>query len=123
MLLWCLVENKYRSDLEKLHHVRMMLASTEEGLLGYAINGRLERLEQFLSGRKVLAGEIAPFLPQLDRSVLTRSGSKEESVPFSHDFEELQAEWEKIVRPVSSNLPTRATSRRWRLLPRNCQTG
>jgi hypothetical protein len=35
-------ENKYRSDLENLHHVRMMLASTEESLLGYAINGRLE---------------------------------------------------------------------------------
>jgi diguanylate cyclase (GGDEF)-like protein len=101
-------ENKYRSDLENLHHVRMMLASTEEGLLGYAINGRLERLEQFLSGRKVVPGEIAPFLPQLDRSVSTRSGSNGESGPFSHDFEELQADWEKIVRPVSGNLPTQA---------------
>lgn len=53
--------DNYRSELAKLHHARMALADTEEGLLGYAINGRLERLEHFLPGRNVVAEEIGRF--------------------------------------------------------------
>jgi diguanylate cyclase (GGDEF)-like protein len=97
--------DNYRSELAKLHHVRMVLADTEKGLLGYAINGRLERLEQFLSGRRMVAGEIAPFLPQFDKLVSTRPSTNMESELPSHDFNELQADWEKIVRLGDGNPP------------------
>lgn len=53
--------DNYRSQLAKLHHVQMVLSDAQEALLGYAISGRLERLEQFLSDKEVVAGEIGPF--------------------------------------------------------------
>ena len=100
--------DNYRSELAKLHHARMVLADTEEGLLGYAINGRLERLEHFLPGRKVVAEEIRPFLPQLDRLVSTGPGANGGSTLPSHDFDDLQADWEKLVRLGGGNLPTQS---------------
>ena len=100
--------DNYRSELAKLHHARMALADTEEGLLGYAINGRLERLEHFLPGRNVVAEEIRPFLPQLDRLVSTGQGANGGSTLPSHDFDDLQADWEKLVRLGGGNLPTQS---------------
>jgi hypothetical protein len=47
--------DNYRSKLVNLRHAQMVLSDTQEGLLGYAISGRPERLEQFLSGKKMVA--------------------------------------------------------------------
>ena len=91
--------NNDRSQLAKLHHVQMVLSDAQEALLGYAISGRLERLEQFLSDKKVVAVEISPFLPQFDKLVSTRSGTKGESVLASHDFDDLQADSGKAGPP------------------------
>ena len=93
--------NNYRSQLATLRHVQMVLSDAQEALLGYAITGRLERLEQFLSDKKVVAEEIRPFLPQIDKLVSTRSGANGESVLASHDFDDLQADWEKLVRRLT----------------------
>jgi diguanylate cyclase (GGDEF)-like protein len=100
--------NNYRSQLATLRHVQMVLSDAQEALLGYAITGRLERLEQFLSDKKVVAEEIRPFLPQIDKLVSTRSGANGESVLASHDFDDLQADWEKLVRLGGGNLPMQA---------------
>jgi len=100
--------NNYRSQLATLHHVQMLLSDAQGALLGYAISGRLERLEQFLSDKKVVAEEIRPFLPQIDKLVSTRSGANGELVLASHDFDDLQADWEKLVRLGGGNLPTQA---------------
>ena len=53
--------NNYRSQLAKLHHVQMVLSDAQGALLGYAISGRLERLEEFLSDKKVVGEEIGCF--------------------------------------------------------------
>jgi diguanylate cyclase (GGDEF)-like protein len=98
--------DSYRSELAKLDNARILLAETEDGLLGYAINGRLERLEHFLSGRKMVAAETPSLLPQLDRFVSTRSGSSGESKLASPDFDELQADWEKLAGTGGATLPT-----------------
>ncbi len=100
--------DNYRSQLAKLHHVQMVLSDAQEALLGYAISGRLERLEQFLSDKEVVAGEIRPFLPQFDKLVSTRSRTNGDSVLASHDFDELQADWEKLVRLGGGLKPTQA---------------
>ena len=100
--------NNYRSQLAKLHHVQMVLSDAQEALLGYAISGRLEQLEEFLSDKKVVGEEIRPFLPQIDKLVSTRSGANGELVLASHDFDDLQADWEKLVRLGGGNLPTQA---------------
>jgi diguanylate cyclase (GGDEF)-like protein len=97
-----------RSELAKLHHVQMALSDTQEGLLGYAMSGGLARLEQFLSSKKMVAEEIRPFLPRFDKLVSTRSGTDGESVLASHDFDDLQADWEKVVRLGGGNPPTQA---------------
>ena len=86
----------------------MVLSDAQGALLGYAISGRLERLEEFLSDKKVVGEEIRPFLPQIDKLVSTRSGANGESVLASHDFDDLQADWEKLVRLGGGNLPTQA---------------
>jgi diguanylate cyclase (GGDEF)-like protein len=86
----------------------MVLSDAQGALLGYAISGRLERLEEFLSDKKVVGEEIGPFLPQIDKLVSTRSGANGESVLASHDFDDLQADWEKLVRLGGGNLPTQA---------------
>jgi diguanylate cyclase (GGDEF)-like protein len=98
--------DNYRSDLAKLRHAQMVLSDTQEGLLGYAMSGRPERLEQFLSGKRMVAEEIRPLLPQLDTQGSTRANG--ESVLASHDFDELQTDWEKLVRLGGGNLPTQA---------------
>jgi diguanylate cyclase (GGDEF)-like protein len=100
--------DNYRSELTKLRHAEMVLSDTQEGLLGYAMTGRPERLEQFLSSKKMVAEEIRPLLLQLDTLRSTRAGAKGESVLASHDFNELQADWEKLVRLGGGNLPTQA---------------
>ena len=100
--------NNYRSQLAKLHHVQMVLSDAQGALLGYAISGRLERLEEFLSDKKVVGEEIRPFLPQIDKLVSTRSGANGESVLASHDFDDLQADWEKLVRLGGGHMPTQA---------------
>jgi hypothetical protein len=75
------------------------------------MSGGLARLEQFLSGKKVVAEEIGPFLPQFDKLVSTRSGTNGESVLASHDFDDLQADWEKVVRLGGGNPPTQGRYR------------
>ncbi len=100
--------NNYRSQLAKLHHVQTVLSDAQGALLGYAISGRLEQLEEFLSDKKVVGEEIGPFLPQIDKLVSTRSGANGELVLASHDFDDLQADWEKLVRLGGGNLPTQA---------------
>jgi diguanylate cyclase (GGDEF)-like protein len=87
-----------RSQIAKLDNIQLLLSETQESLLGYAVTGRLELLEEFLSGRKLLVEEIRPFLPQIDKLIATRSGANGETVLASHDFDDLQANWEKIVR-------------------------
>jgi diguanylate cyclase (GGDEF)-like protein len=98
--------DNYRSELANLRHIQMVLSDTQEGLLGYALSGRPERLEQFLSGKKVVAEEIRPFLPQLDKLGSPRSGTHGESELASRDFDDLQADWEKLLG--SGSLPTQA---------------
>lgn len=100
--------DKYRSELAKLQHVQMVLSDTEVGILDYAISGRLARLEQFLSDKNVVATEIKPFLPQLDKLTSLRSGTNGASVPASQVFADLQADWEKLVRLGSGLQPTQA---------------
>jgi diguanylate cyclase (GGDEF)-like protein len=100
--------DNYRSELAKLRHLQMVLSDTQEGLLGYAMSGRPERLEQFLSGKKVVAEEIRPFLSQLDKLDSTHSGANGESVLASYVFDELEADWEKLVRLGGGHLPTQA---------------
>jgi diguanylate cyclase (GGDEF)-like protein len=99
--------DNYRSNLANLRHAQKVLSDLQEGLLGYAMSGRPERLEQFLSSKKMVVEEIRPLLPQLDTLGSTRSGANGESVLASHDFDELQADWEKLVR-LGGNLPTQA---------------
>ena len=96
--------DSYRSELAKLHHVQIVLSDTEEGLLDYAMSGKLAPLERFVSGKNVIATEIEPFLPQLDKLTSTRSGANGASVLASH--ENLSAEgW--ADQPVQSPFPGR----------------
>jgi diguanylate cyclase (GGDEF)-like protein len=98
----------YRSQIAKLQHVQLLLSETQEGLLGYALNGQLGTLERFLSGKKVIAAEIEPFLPELDGLVSARSGTSGVSAPASRDFDDLQADWEKLVHLGGGQTPTQA---------------
>ena len=100
--------DSYRSELAKLHHVQIVLSDTEEGLLDYAMSGKLAPLERFVSGKNVIATEIEPFLPQLDKLTSTRSGANGASVLASHVFNDLQADWEKLVRLGGGLQPTQA---------------
>jgi diguanylate cyclase (GGDEF)-like protein len=115
--------DKYRSDLAKLRCVQLVLSDTEESLQGYATSGRLEQLEHYLSGRRVLASEIPALLPQLDTDVSARSDTNAKLPSVSRDFEDLQAGWDSLVRPGDDNMPTRADvvqlmSHRWELSDR-----
>jgi hypothetical protein len=99
----------YRSEIAKLQHVQLLLSETKEGsLLDYALNGQIATLEQLLSGKKVIATEIEPFLPELDGLVSVRSGTSGVSAPASRDFDDLQADWEKPVRLGGGHTPTQA---------------
>jgi diguanylate cyclase (GGDEF)-like protein len=97
-----------RSKTAELQHIQLLLSETQEGLLDHALNGQLATLEQFLSGKKVIAGEIQPFLPELDGLISARSGTSGVSVPASRYFDELQADWEKLVRVGGGHTPTQA---------------
>jgi len=101
-------QDKYRSDLAQLHHVQLVLSDARDGLQGYAISGRMEQLGRYLSARKALASEIAPLLPQLDKGVPAGSGKDGKSAPVSHDFEDLQASWDRIFPHGDGNLPAQA---------------
>jgi diguanylate cyclase (GGDEF)-like protein len=101
-------EDRYRSNLAKLHGVQLVLSDAQGGLQGYVISGHLEQLVRFLSGRKVLAGEISVLFPELDKDLSARSGADGRLPPVSHDFGNLQAAWDNIIRPDSGNLPTQA---------------
>jgi diguanylate cyclase (GGDEF)-like protein len=101
-------QDGYQSNLAKLHHVQLMLSDTQDGLQRYLTGGRLEQLERYLSGRKMLASEIPLLIPQLDKDISARSGAEGKLAPVSHDFEDLQAAWDNLLRPDSGNLPTQA---------------
>jgi hypothetical protein len=104
--------DNYRSELTKLRHAEKVLSDLQEGLLGYAVTGRPERLEEFLSSKKMVADEIRPLLLQLDTLRSTRVGTNGESALASHDFNELQADWESWSALAAAICRRRPTSRR-----------
>jgi diguanylate cyclase (GGDEF)-like protein len=83
--------------------VHSALLDTENGLQRYVASGRLTYLDRYLSGIKVLTNELSPLLPQFDKYILARSNASGGLTLASHDFEELRADWDTVVRRDGTN--------------------
>jgi diguanylate cyclase (GGDEF)-like protein len=92
-----------QSEITQVRLAHSALLETENGLQRYVISGRLEDLERYLSGIKVLASELSPLLPQLDKYISARSSVNGRLTLVSHDLEELHAGWETVVRRAGAN--------------------
>jgi diguanylate cyclase (GGDEF)-like protein len=99
---------RYDSEITQVRHVQSALLDTENGLQSYVTTDRLEDLERYLSGIKVLGGELPPLLPELDRYVSGRPDVEGRPTSFSHDYADLRTGWDTVVHGDRGNQQAQA---------------
>jgi CHASE3 domain sensor protein len=99
---------KIRSDIEQLRVFQAALIDAEDGVRGYAMSGRLEYLEPYLSSIRVLSSRSPSLLARLDQYAAGQPLANGDPTPVSHDLADLRAAWEASVRQVGQNQRTAA---------------
>jgi diguanylate cyclase (GGDEF)-like protein len=92
---------EYRYATRDARIFQQALADAETGVRGFALSRRVEYLEPYSGGIKVLA-EMAPsVLPRLDGFYATRPAQERGATPPSDVLRQLRAAWQAAIDPVS----------------------
>jgi diguanylate cyclase (GGDEF)-like protein len=93
---------KIQSDIEQVRRLRTALIDAEDGVRGYVIGGRLEDLENYLSGAKALTS-MSPLLAELDGHASAQTGPNGAATTVSGDIAALRTTWSSAVRLAGDN--------------------
>jgi diguanylate cyclase (GGDEF)-like protein len=101
---------EYRYATRDVRIFQQALADAETGVRGFALGQRVEYLEPYSGGIKVLTDMAPSVLPRLDDFDATRPARERGATPPSDVLRQLRATWQTSIDPVSDAPLTSATA-------------
>jgi diguanylate cyclase (GGDEF)-like protein len=101
---------EYRYATRDVRIFQQALADAETGVRGFALSQKVEYLEPYSAGIKVLADMAPSVLPRLDAFDATRPVREHSAAPPSDVLRQLRAAWQTAIDPVSDDPLTPAAA-------------